>query len=129
MCARISAESGSPPRIKSGQAIFRKTLKRPADQGYASSSRLIAAISESVGRPRLIAEALNFVGGRRLREAKMLLPSLRRIGEIGVDVGAMKDVAGPARQRRKRADIARLVVPDETPFSERHPARSGSPGL
>src|SRR5437879_12072039 len=94
LCARISAESGSPPRIKSGQAIFRKTLKRPADQGYASSSRLIAAISESVGRPRLIAEALNFVGGRRLREAKMLLPSLRRIGEIGVDVGAMKDVAG-----------------------------------
>ena len=42
---------------------------------------------------RLIAEMLDFVGGGGSREVEMLLPTHRRIGEVGMNVGAVEDVS------------------------------------
>src|SRR5271168_5300570 len=81
---------------------------------------------------QLIAKMLDLVGGCRLREAEMVLPSLCRIGKVGINVGAVKDVSGSTGienssgrygKSRKRPNSARLVVPDQASFSERHPAK------
>ena len=70
---------------------------------------------------RLIAEMLNLMGGCRLREAKMFLPTLRRLGEVGINVGAVEDVSSSTGiensirrygRSRKRPNGARIVVPD-----------------
>jgi hypothetical protein len=87
---------------------------------------------------RLIAEALNLVGGGRPREAEMMLPSLRRTGEVGVDVRAVKDVAGSTGiedsirrygKRGKDPDGATVVVPDQAALSQRHSANPAAPAL
>src|SRR5712691_12835366 len=80
----------------------------------------------------LIAEVLDLVSGCRLREAEMLLPTLRRIGEVGINIGAVEDVSGATGiensigrygKSRKRPNSARLVVPDQASLSECYPPK------
>ena len=69
----------------------------------------------------LVAEMLDLVGRGVLGKAEMLRPAFERVLQIGIHIGAMKHVARAAgvanphlrhRQRRKRADLAALVVPE-----------------
>src|ERR1700688_578291 len=68
----------------------------------------------------LVAEPLDLVGRRRAGEFEMVVPAFAGIGEVGIDIGAMKDVAGAIgvehalardRQRGKGMDGAGLVIP------------------
>src|SRR2546421_8374817 len=77
-------------------------------------------------QPRLVAEALDLVGGRRAREFEMVVPGFARIAEVGKDVGAMEHVTGAIgvdharerdRQRWQGVDLADLVVPEQTLLS------------
>ena len=74
---------------------------------------------------------LNLVRRCRSREAQMLLPTLVGIGEVGVDVTAVKHVSGTAgvenpvrwyRKGRQRANRTCFVVPNQAALSQRHPA-------
>ena len=87
---------------------------------------------------RLIAEMLDLMSGCRLREAEMFLPTPGRIAEVGINVGAVEDISSSTGiensirrygNSRKRANDARIVVPDQASFSERHPANPTAPAL
>src|SRR5262249_52468409 len=85
-----------------------------------------------------IAETLHLERRRRAREAEMVLPALLRAGEAGIHIGAVKHVAGAAgvddalrryRQRRPRAHLAGLVVPEQAALTERHAADAAAARL
>ena len=87
---------------------------------------------------RLIAEMLDLVGGCRPREAEMFLPALRRVGEVGINIGAVEDVSRSTGiensirrygKRGKRPNGARLVVPDQASLSECYPTKPAAPAL
>ena len=68
----------------------------------------------------------------------MLLPTLRCIGEVGIDVSAVEDIAGTTRientTRRhgkswKRSRNTRLVIPDQPSLSESHATNAAAPAL
>src|ERR1019366_5520903 len=94
-----------------------------------------------VGKRRqsgLVAETLNLVGRRRAREVEMVVPALAGIAEIGIDIGAVEHVAGALgiehafarnRKRRKRANGAGLVIPEQTAFSHRDAADPAAAAL
>src|ERR1700686_4099055 len=42
----------------------------------------------------LVAEALNLVGRCRAREIEMVVPAFAGIAEVGIDIGAVENVAG-----------------------------------
>src|SRR5271169_5006194 len=81
---------------------------------------------------------LDLVRGSRSRETKMLLPAFGLIGEVGIDVGAVKHVTGPIgienavggyAQSRECPNGAAFVIPNQTSLSERHPADPTAPAL
>src|SRR5215831_13874391 len=70
---------------------------------------------------RFVAEALDLVGRGRACEIEMVAPAFAGMGEIGIDVGAVEDVAGAIgvdhalardQQRRHGVNSAGLVVPE-----------------
>src|SRR5260370_11134542 len=84
------------------------------------------------------AEALNFVGRCRAREIEIVVPAFAGVAEVGVDIGAVKNVAGavgienafgPDRKRGKRADGAGLVIPKQGTFSHGDAADPAAPAL
>src|SRR5260370_38972098 len=86
----------------------------------------------------LVAEALNFVGRCRAREIEMVVPAFAGIAEVGIDIGAVKNVAGAVgiehafgrdRKRGKRADGAGLVIPKQATFSHGDAADPAAPAL
>src|SRR6187455_2863599 len=81
---------------------------------------------------------LDFVRGRRLSKTKVLSPFLCRICEMGIDVGAVKDIAraagiknavGRHRECGLGSHRAGLVIPEEAAFSESHAANPTAPSL
>jgi len=45
----------------------------------------------------LVAEVLDFVCGSSAREPKMLFPTFRCVGKVGIDVSAVEDITSPTR--------------------------------
>src|SRR5712664_2530621 len=74
----------------------------------------------------LVAEALDLVGRCRAREVEMVVPAFAGVAEIGIDIGAMEDIAGTVgiehafardRKRGQRMHGAGLVIPEQPAFS------------
>src|ERR1700686_253682 len=70
----------------------------------------------------LVAETLNFVGRCRAGEIEMVVPAFAGIAEVGIDIGAVKHVAGAVgiehafardRKRGKCANGPGLVIPEQ----------------
>ena len=68
----------------------------------------------------------------------MLLPTLRCIGEVGIDVSAVEDITGATRIENtirrngkswKRSHNTRLVIPDQPSLSESHATNAAAPAL
>ena len=81
---------------------------------------------------------LDFVGGGRSCEAKMLFPTLRRIGEVGINISAVEDISCSTgiensirrhSKSRKHLDGARLIVPDQSTLAERYTANPAASTL
>src|SRR6478609_11062803 len=73
-------------------------------------------------QPGLVAEALDLEGRGGAGKIKMLAPAFAGMGEVGIDIGAVEDVAGAvgvdhalARDRHRRHDLdrTRLIVPEQ----------------
>src|SRR5229473_7134164 len=86
----------------------------------------------------LVAETLDFVGRCRAREFEMVVPAFARIAEIGIDIGAVKHVAGAVgiehafardRKRGKRAGCAGLVIPEQAAFAQGNAADPAAAAL
>src|ERR1700730_17813879 len=74
----------------------------------------------------LVAETLNLVGRCRAREIEMVVPAFAGAAEVGIDIGAMKNIAGAVgiehafardRKLRQRADGTGLVIPEQAAFA------------
>src|ERR1700692_3561157 len=75
---------------------------------------------------RLVAETLDLVGRCRARKLKMIVPAFTGIAEVGIDIGAMEDVAGAVgvehavardRERGQRVNGTGLVIPEQAFFT------------
>ena len=104
------------------------TKTRPiCSHSYQSSTPDFELLPDrfDIGKRRqagLVAEPLDLVGRGGARELEMILPAFAGIAEIGIDIGAVKHVAGAVgvehalgrdRQRRQRAHRAGLVIPEQ----------------
>ena len=78
------------------------------------------------GQSGFIAEMLHLDRGCRAGEVEMFVPALFGVGEVGIEVAAVEDVAGAAGvenagtgdgQRGQRVDLALFVVPHQTLFT------------
>ena len=78
---------------------------------------------------------LDLVRGSLSCEAKMLLPTFSLIGEVGMDVSAVKYISGTTCiensirryfKSRECPNDTHFIVPDQTPLSKRHPAKPTS---
>src|SRR5450759_2374192 len=85
-----------------------------------------------------VSEVLDFVSGSGAGEAEMLLPTFRGIGEIGVDISAVENIASPTRIENtirrhnkswKCSNSTCLIVPEQATLAERHATNFAAPTL
>src|SRR5262245_8498353 len=86
----------------------------------------MAVTFATVGSPASL-PSRHLEGGGCARETEVIAPLVLRIGQVGVDVGAVKNVARAVGvedlapgdlQCRKRAAAAALVVPEQAALAE-----------
>src|SRR6185437_2550612 len=122
-CWRRTARS-RPTRPPTAVSISRRRWVRLIPELLLAPDLKLPLDSFDVGQrrqSRLVAEALDLVGGGRAGKLEMLLPALARTVEIRKHVGAMEHIAGAVgiehpfgrdRQRGQRANGASLVIPE-----------------